>query len=392
MKHGCLISVLATGMIFGIGLLLVPGCGSAPADMAIWRSRSLSGVHNIDLQSSKNSNVSVAEKLYQFERAGPIRPTTDVSELMRACRVSGGLYCVVPGDVLEFRMPAILRVVTPEMIDSLGQIEPYICRVTSSGTIPIPIVGSIMVAGRSIDQVEAMIASAYYPKYVNMPPAVVGKVVSYREARISILGAVNEPGSYLCHSDEMTLVNLIMKAKGIVNDGAAVIRICRADDANGNNAVVLPVKGLNIPFADVALNEGDIVEVEQLNPQVFTVIGLVNKSGVFSYPPGVRYNLMQALAFAGGVNKIAAPRYARVYRQCADGSVISASFRLKGTSPVDAANLVIKPGDIVAVEQTFSTQTRLLFAQIFRVTTGLNAFATYRLDTSFEDATSRSND
>jgi protein involved in polysaccharide export with SLBB domain len=221
---------------------------------------------------------------------------------------------------------------------------------------------------------------------------VVGKVVSYREARISILGAVNEPGSYLCHSDEMTLVNLIMKAKGIVNDGAAVIRICRADDANGNNAVVLPVKGLNIPFADVALNEGDIVEVEQLNPQVFTVIGLVNKSGVFSYPPGVRYNLMQALAFAGGVNKIAAPRYARVYRQCADGSVISASFRLKGTSPVDAANLVIKPGDIVAVEQTFSTQTRLLFAQIFRVTTGLNAFATYRLDTSFEDATSRSND
>ena len=168
-----------------------------------------------------------------------------------------------------------------------------------------------------------------------------------------------------------------------------MIRICRAGDVNGENRIVLPVKGLNIPFADAELQDGDIVEVEQINPQVFTVIGLVNKSGTFSYPPGVRYNLMQALAFAGGVDQIAAPRYARVYRQCADGSIISASFRLKGTSPVDAANLIIKPGDIVAVEHTFSTKARLFLAQIFRVTAGVNAFATYRLDTSFDDAISR---
>jgi len=388
MKHGCLLHNLATEIVFVIGMLFVAGCDSAPTDRAVWHSRSLSGVTNIDFQNKEDARFSVTDKLSKFNNAGPIQPMVDVSKLIRSRRYPG-LYRVVPGDVLEFRMPAILRVVTPEMIDSRGQIEPYICRVSSTGTITIPIAGEIIVAGRSIDQVESLITSLYYPKYVNTPPTVVGKIIRYRETRISILGAVNEPGIYPCRSDEMSLVNLIMKAKGIVDKGAAVIRICRAGDVNGENRIVLPVKGLNIPFADAELQDGDIVEVEQINPQVFTVIGLVNKSGTFSYPPGVRYNLMQALAFAGGVDQIAAPRYARVYRQCADGSIISASFRLKGTSPVDAANLIIKPGDIVAVEHTLSTKARLFLAQIFRVTAGVNAFATYRLDTSFDDAISR---
>ena len=388
MKHGCLLSHLAIGMAFVIGILFVAGCESAPSDRAVWHTRNLSGVTKVDLQNKEDASFSVTDNLSKFNKAGPIQPMVDVSKLIRARRYPG-LYRVVPGDVLEFRMPAILRVITPEMIDSLGQIEPYVCRVSSTGTITIPIVGEIIVAGKSIDQVESLLAGLYWPKYVNTSPAVVGKVIRYREARISILGAVNEPGIYPCRSDEMSLVNLIMKSKGIVDEGAAVIRICQAGDDNGKNRIVLPVKGLNIPFADAELQDGDIVEVEQINPQVFTVIGLVKESGTFPYPPGVRYNLMQALAFAGGVDKLAAPKYARVYRQCGDGSIITASFRLQGTSPVDAANLIIKPGDIVAVEHTFSTKTRLFLAQIFRVTTGINAFATYRLDTSFDDVTSR---
>ena len=326
-----------------------------------------------------------ADELAAFEKAGPLRPTVDVGRLIRA-RMPAGPYRLVPGDVLELRMPAVMRAVAPEPPD---QIDPYLCRVSDDGMIFLPNAEKVNVADKTLSQTEAAVVALYHPKYVVHRPSVVARVTDHQTVNVSITGAVQKPGLYALRSDEMSLVNLIMKSKGIVDEGAAVIRICQAGDDNGKNRIVLPVKGLNIPFADAELQDGDIVEVEQINPQVFTVIGLVKESGTFPYPPGVRYNLMQALAFAGGVDKLAAPKYARVYRQCGDGSIITASFRLQGTSPVDAANLIIKPGDIVAVEHTFSTKTRLFLAQIFPVTTGINAFATYRLDTSFDDVTSR---
>jgi len=356
-----------------ISVLMVWGCASQNINSQRgWQMRT-GGEREYKVAHDNNLVfVSAEEKVRQFENAGPVQPVLDVPRMIQA-RKPSGVYRVVPGDVLEFQMPAILREVTPNLVNSLGDVDHYLTRVSEDGTIIIPIVGQLQAAGKSLSEIEALILEAYYPKYVTHPPTVVGKVMEYRSARLTIVGAVNKPGIYECHSNEMTLVNLIMKAGGIVDKGAAVIRIRRGSQANNNKPLVLPVKGLNIPFADPELRDGDTVEVEQLNPQVFTVIGLVNQSGTFPYPPGVRYNLLQALAFAGGVNDTAAPSYARVYRQTSDGRIISGSFRLKGTRPMDAANLTIKPGDVVAVEHTVSTQTRLLLAQIFRVGVGFNA-------------------
>jgi protein involved in polysaccharide export with SLBB domain len=70
---------------------------------------------------------------------------------------------------------------------------------------------------------------------------------------------------------------------------------------------------MNIPFRDIALANGSVIEVEQINPQVFTVIGLVRRAGAFPYPPKARYTLLDALGFAGGVDEIIDPRFVRVY-------------------------------------------------------------------------------
>ena len=139
-------------------------------------------------------------------------------------------------------------------------------------------------------------------------------------------------------------------------------------------ALVLPVKGFNIPFVDVALNDGDSVIVERLAQPLFSVIGLVNRPGNFPYPPNVQYNLMQALAFAGGFNLAADPRYASVYRLKQDGTIVSAIFKLvnveKSLQFTDALNVHIKPGDIVAVEHTPRTRTKLFLDSVFRINIG----------------------
>jgi len=140
---------------------------------------------------------------------------------------------------------------------------------------------------------------------------------------------------------------------------------------NKHEPLVLPVKGLNIPFADVALQDGDTVIVERLELPLVTVVGLVNKPGNFPYPPDARYNLMQALGFAGGFNQAANPRYATVYRMKPDRTIVHAIFPLvKGSRMTEALGILIKPGDIVAVEHTPRTRKNVFLDKVFRINFG----------------------
>jgi protein involved in polysaccharide export with SLBB domain len=120
--------------------------------------------------------------------------------------------------------------------------------------------------------------------------------------------------------------------------------------------------------------------VERIEPPLFSVLGLVNKPGNFPYPLDVQYNLMKALGFAGGLDRAAEPRYATIYRLKPDGTIVSAIFQVVNAGNdsmlTDAVNIRIKPGDIVIIEHTPRTRTRLFLANVFRFNIG----AYYRFD------------
>jgi protein involved in polysaccharide export with SLBB domain len=143
----------------------------------------------------------------------------------------------------------------------------------------------------------------------------------------------------------------------------------------GIQTLVLPVRGLNIPFADVVLEEGDTVVVEPPREQSVSVLGLVARPGNLPYPPGARYTLVQAIAFAGGLDLIADPRYVSVYRLAPDGQVVSATFQLvnphRQQQLTDVLALPLKPGDVVSVEHTPRTRTNVFFDRVFRISLGL---------------------
>jgi protein involved in polysaccharide export with SLBB domain len=505
-----------------------------------------------------NVHLPTSQELIEFEKAGPVPPSIDMDRIVRA-KIGGGPYHVVIGDALELTMPDIVRFITAKDLGVNNTVTPYISRVNENGDITLPIVGDIKAAGRTLSQIESDIINAYYPKHVVTRPSVFARVLEYRTARVSITGAVKTPGIYYLRSDQMSLVALIMEAGGIIDQGAASIRIIHSDQAalsndiaviktaaesfeapkrdfwrlgnpsqgttgpsqispikpatdkvapneneippffqqaysssaigalalkqsdknrpNGHpnttnnsqkpllvdrliweeplvstpdteqelflkaeparydnpksnlgNAVtgiktksnpeinthnsqlgakadelfrqnaaqtlinnklqraqritdtsgpqkseslVLPVKDFNVPFADVELQDGDSVVVERLQPLLCTVMGLVNRPDNFPYPPDVRYTLTQAIGFGGGLNLVADPRYATIYRLKRDGSCVSATFPIRGSAKqADASNISIKPGDIIAVERTPRTQTALFLDRIFRINVG----------------------
>lgn len=322
--------------------------------------------------------VSDDKQLAEFNDAGAISFALDTKRLIKS-EMNRGPYRVVPNDLVELQMPMKLQMVNATSEDSyqIEECRPYVCRVDDNGAISLPIVGVAEVAGKTLLEIEAFIKSLYCPRYVITPPTVVTSIKEYKKPRVSVTGAVNKPGVYDLRSDQMSVVSVLMEAGGIVDDGAAMIRIIRSEnDADGEpvEPLMLPVKGMNMPFADVSLKDGDILEIEHIENQVFTVMGLVKKEGSFKYPPDAEYNLLNAIAFAGGINSTADPRYARIYRQAEDGSVVDATFSIQpGRDRSQALNVKIKPGDVISLEPTNRTKMNLLLADVLNIRAGLNA-------------------
>ncbi|MBN1127128.1 MAG: SLBB domain-containing protein [Sedimentisphaerales bacterium] len=342
------------------------------------------------------------QSLAAFIQAGSPSLKLD-SELLFQAACPKGEYHVVPGDVLELQMPSMLHMSSGEFSDpaQIEEMRILLCRVQDDGTIRLPIAGDVSVVGLTLPQIEHVIQDAYCPQYVFLPPPVISRIAQYKTERVTITGAINKPGHYMLPKDQMTLVSILMQAGGIVDDGATVIHVIRKDSVRNNHSesvgqvetsrsmgeltsivgvgshsvfksLVLPVKGLNIPFADIQLKEGDVIEVERIGEQVFTVIGLVKKPGTFSYPPEANYNLPVALAVAGGVNDTADPQYVHVYRPTPAGDVVDAVFSIKaGQDFLSAMNIFIKPGDVLAVEHTDRTRRNLLLSDILSLRAGV---------------------
>jgi hypothetical protein len=167
-----------------------------------------------------------------------------------------------------------------------------------------------------------------------------------------------------------------MKAGGFAKEGASVIRIRKLGEQE-TEPVILPVKEMNIPFADVALAGGENVEVRQIDPEVLTVIGLVNKPGAFPYPPNMEYTLLQGIGLAGGVDEVASPQHATVYRRGADGNVVSAVFKFSDRNLTGGAGQKVRPGDVISVDQTPLTKARKTLAQVFRVVIGMQMVSNF---------------
>jgi polysaccharide export outer membrane protein len=336
-----------------------------------------------------------SDELAAFKGAGVAAPPVDLERIVQA-KPPAGAYRIVPGDLLNINTP-FLSSQSNEASEHQGVL---VRRVDADGNIILPMVEQVQVGGKTLMEAESVIAAAYYPKQIVNKPAVVVRVVEYDTRYVEISGGVGSPGRYqLRTGDELSLVSLLMRSGNVTPQGAYAIRIKRPDQKQSDAPVVVPLKGLNMPFVDVTLKGGETIEVEKLNPQTFTIMGLVRSPGTYPFPPDERITLLQALGAAGGRDTVSDPRYATVYRQDADGTVVSARFKINGKSdgwtnaslftdstynPSGFTNL--KPGDVISVEKDTRTRVRAWLAQVLFFRAGGSATgaaeATYYRDYS----------
>jgi polysaccharide export outer membrane protein len=87
-------------------------------------------------------------------------------------------------------------------------------RVTQEGTISLPLIGTLAVAGRSVPAVESEIARLYDADYLVNPQVSVA-VVRYAEQSVNVIGAVNNPGPVFFPPERpLSLLEAITRAGG----------------------------------------------------------------------------------------------------------------------------------------------------------------------------------
>ncbi|MCP3917041.1 MAG: hypothetical protein GY711_15955 [bacterium] len=312
------------------------------------------------------------DALARFMAAGPVIPEIDQEALLDSLP-SPGPYRVVPGDVLEIRAPGTFFETAAGQ--ETGAPGTHVTRVDTEGAIRVPLAGELAASGRTLPEIESAIAEAVHPRYLKQRPSILVRVEEHHTVAVSVFGAVETPGIHYLRSDQMSLFGALGEAGGILHSGSLVvgarmIRIQRPGDAAASKPIVLPVKGLKVPYSDVLLHGGERIEVERYEPDTFTVIGLVQRPGAFAYPPEVTYNLMQALAIAGGIDRIANPPYATIFRRAEDGTILPATFEIQGDGLIRASSLPIKPGDVIAVQHTPASWTRAFLSEILNLQIG----------------------
>ncbi len=176
--------------------------------------------------------------------------------------------------------------------------------------------------------------------------------------RIERAGPMERLGPYLCR---------------VHDDGSITVPIIGQIQAAGRTLAEIEASIIDAYYPKYCVDRPSVVVrvTEYKTALLFTVVGLVNGPGNFPYPPDAQYNFMQALAFAGGLNPVAEPHYATIYRLKGDGAIVSATLKFTdGSKLTDAWTTLIKPGDIVDVAHTPRTRTNLFLQSIFRITVG----------------------
>jgi protein involved in polysaccharide export with SLBB domain len=158
---------------------------------------------------------------------------------------------VGPGDLFE--------------VSVLGEKDiPKEYRVQPDGTVDFPYLDRLAIAGMEPQQIEELIKRGFVERKILVDPQVTLIVKQYNSKKVSIIGAVNKPGS-LSWSEGMKLVDAISLAGGLTSlaDGDHV-RITRITGVSRTISATVSVDDITDgKLGDVPLQAGDTIKVDQ---------------------------------------------------------------------------------------------------------------------------------
>jgi len=270
------------------------------------------------------------------------RPLDATSPLAAALLPGGGSdYRIGRQDLLEIEVFGV---------DELTQTV----RVADDGSITMPLLGRLAVAGLTKSELEALIARLLEARFVRDPQVTVF-VKEYESKKVAVTGAVKRPGSFEMLGAK-TLLEMISLAGGLDNDLGREIYIFRRQPEGGSKRIPIDLERL-VYAADPALNlpiePADIIYVPTMEKVRIFVSGAVKKPDVYEVPRHEPVTVLKAVTLAGGTTDRAAEKKVQIMRDRPDGSRVSLTVNLRRIKRGRAEDPILAEGDIVLVPEAF---------------------------------------
>jgi polysaccharide export outer membrane protein len=308
-----------------------------------------------------------------------------------------------PGDLLETTIRGGHEAQPP---------DPTPARVAADGTIVLPHVGPVAVAGLDASEASRAVAAAAVAREIYRQPQVDVKVVEPAVSRITVLGAVGTPGVYEIPRGACDVVGAIAAAGGLTEEAGNAIDLVQAA---APLAATTPVAGSQgaVPAAYAAplsvaatgpqtaafgpsgvrrqridlealertpeaarpqywLQDQDVVMVLPREKQFFHVTGLVSKPGQFELPGDQDVRVLDAIAIAGGLSTPVANRALLIRQRPEGGEPAIVKLQLSQCKSRGEENLRLGPGDLLTVENTVATGVYEALSRLFRIGIGVS--------------------
>lgn len=214
-------------------------------------------------------------------------------------------------------------------------------RVSESGSITYPLIGTVEVGGLAIAAAEQKVATALKKGGFIKQPQVNILLLQMRGNQVSVLGYVNRPGRFPLET--LSRVSDMLAAAGgatQLGDDYAIVTGVR-NKQPFRKVIDIPALYLGERSdEDIILAGGDTIYVHRA--PMFYIYGEAQRPGAYRIERGM--TVMQALAQGGGPTPRGSEWWLRLHRKNADGTVEKLSPEMTDS---------VQPDDIIYVRESF---------------------------------------
>lgn len=218
-------------------------------------------------------------------------------------------------------------------------------RILKTGEASFPLIGSVEVGGLSVAAATAKIRDLYAKDYL-VDPKMNLTVDEYATEFISVIGAVKAPGQIpMPVSGHLDLASALATVGGVAENGDTnSIQLVRASGLTSSYSMDA-IQGAS---GRVQLAPGDRIIVNQsaFVGKTITVLGQVGKPGPVPFPLKGKLDLVNAIAFAGGLTELANPKKVTINRKGRVSIVDFKTISQRGDQPY-----LLQPDDVITVAE-----------------------------------------
>ena len=186
---------------------------------------------------------------------------------------------------------------TPELSGKL--------RVSNTGDILLPLVGTLHVQGMKAEEAQNLIRQKFITGGFVKDPQVTLFIAEYATQGVSVVGEVKNPGVYPAFGSHH-LLDYISLAQGLTPLAGSRITITHVGKSDEPQHVKITAGATPKPENNPEILPGDTIYVERTG--IVYVIGDVARSGGFPMDHDEQLSILQAVALAQGTNSTAARR------------------------------------------------------------------------------------